>query len=55
MKNGSNGEIIMESRYSDIEPLIEILDEWIDDHPNDDKKEVAEKLHNILDVMFISW
>lgn len=55
MKAGDNGSIIMESRYSDIEPLMEILEEWMQDHPADENSDTAEKLLGILEVMHMSW
>ena len=55
MKSIGKGRIEIESRYQDIEPLMEILDQWMKDHPNDEKKEVAEELFGILEVMYIGW
>ena len=55
MKMGDNGSIIMESRYSDLEPLMEILEEWLHDHPEDENFAIAEQLHGILEVMHMSW
>jgi len=55
MKSEGNGRIVMESRYSDIEPLMEILEEWIKEHPADEKAQTAKKLLGILEVMHMSW
>ena len=55
MKSIGNGGIEFESRYQDIEPLMDILDQWMKEHPDDEKKEVAEKLYGILKVMYIGW
>jgi len=55
MKSIGNGQIEIESRKSEIEPLMMILDEWMVEHPDDEKQEVAQKLFFILDAMHMSW
>jgi len=55
MKSVGNGRIELESRKSEIEPLMEILDEWMAEHPDDEKQEVAFRLFSILDNMHMSW
>jgi hypothetical protein len=55
MKSIGNGQIEIESRKSEIEPLMMILDEWMAEHPDDEKQEVAQKLFFILDAMHMSW
>lgn len=42
MKSIGNGKI--ESRKSEIEQLMMILDEWMAEHPDEEKQEVAQKL-----------
>ena len=44
MKSIGNGQIEIESRKSKIEPLMMILDEWMAEHPDGGKQEVAQKL-----------
>ena len=55
MKTGNNGSIVFESRYSEIEPLMEIFEEWLKDHPTDDKAEIAEQFLKLLDFLHMSW
>lgn len=55
MKSIGNGRIELESRKSEIEPLMMVLDEWMAEHPDDEKQEVAQKLFLILDAMHMSW
>jgi len=55
MKSIGQGRIELESRKSEIEPLMMILDEWMTEHPDDEKQEVAQKLFFILDAMHMSW
>jgi len=55
MKNIGQGRIEIESRKSEIEPLMEILDEWMAEHPDDEKQEAAFKLFGILENMHMSW
>ena len=55
MRDAGNGKIEIESRKLEIEPLMEILDEWMAEHPDDEKQEVAYKLFCILDIMHMSW
>ena len=50
-----DGRIEIESRKSEIEPLMEVLDEWMAEHPDDEKQEVAFELFSILDAMHMSW
>ena len=42
MKSIGSGQIEIESRKSEIEPLMMILDEWMAEHPDDEKQEVAQ-------------
>ena len=55
MKSIGTGQIEIESRKSEIEPLMMILDEWMAGHPDDEKQKVAQKLFFILDAMHMSW
>ena len=55
MKSIGNGQIEIESRKSEIEPLMMILDEWMAEHPDDEKQELAQKLIFILYAMHMSW
>ena len=55
MKNADNGCIRLDSRKEEIEPVMEILDQWMAEHPDDEKQEVAQKLFFILDAMHMSW
>lgn len=38
MKSIGNGRIEIELRYSEIEPLMAILAQWMKEHPEDDKR-----------------
>lgn len=55
MRDAGQGRIELESRYSEIEPLMAILSEWMKDHEDDEKTEVAQRLYDILDIMHMSW
>ena len=55
MKSVDFGRIEFESRKEEIEPIMEILDQWMAEHPNDEKQEVALKLFHILDFIHMSW
>ena len=37
MRDAGQGRIELESRYSEIEPLMAILSEWMQDHEDDEK------------------
>jgi len=55
VKRLDQGRIEFESRKGEIEPLMAILDEWMAEHPDDEKQETAFELFSILDAMHISW
>ena len=55
MKSIGNGRVELESRKSGIEPLMMVLDEWMAEHPDDEKQEAAQKLFFILDAMHMRW
>lgn len=55
MKSADNGRVEFESRKEEIEPIMEILDQWMAKHPDDEKQEVAMKLFHILDFIHMTW
>ena len=46
--------IKLESR-SEVDELEGILNEWLKDHPGDEKAALAEKLSHVLEVMWYEW
>ena len=55
MKNTGNGCVQFESRKEELQPVLEILDQWMAEHPDDEKQEVAMKLFHILDFIHMTW
>ena len=39
----------------EIEKVMQIIQEWQDEHPGDEKNEFAEEFHGRLDVLHMSW
>lgn len=39
----------------EIETAIEIIAEWLEKHPNDEKAELAKKLLSRLDYILMTW
>lgn len=50
----TNDSIIFEDRQ-ELGDVIRILEEWMKEHPRDQKKETAQKLFNLVDVIEMSW
>lgn len=38
-----------------IEDLMLILQQWMQEHPNDSKKKYAKELFDKLDVLYMTW
>lgn len=45
---------LFESRRN-VEDLMLILQQWMKEHPKDDKKEYAQELFDKLDVLHMTW
>lgn len=49
-----NDSVKFEARYEVLD-ILQALDEYAEEHPDNDKTDTVKKLVNLLDVMEMSW